>query len=903
MQAQERVYQQLKKMTEETGRVTAAELAKGLNLSRQVTSHYLNRLLEQNRAEKTSSRPVYWMALGEAAGGGDEMPDYEEEEFFAGEPEEESGIGSLILPEEPEDRERVFSELIGAYGSLRNITLQCMAAVNYPPDGLPILIIGESGVGKSYLAGLIHQYALSQQVMKADAPFAVLNCADYANNPELLSAALFGYKKGSFTGAVSDKQGLLKEADGGILFLDEVHRLSYENQEKLFVFMDTGRYHALGDSAWKEAKVRFIFATTEEPELVLLETFRRRITVQLRMLSMTERPLKERLELLNGFYEKEARKVGRDILVDKKVVSLLCFSRMKGNIGKLKNLVQLSCANAYFRQSNQRQLSVTMSDLPPETWMASAGSMEELGTMKVFAEAKAAEITGGQQEGTEERFACLLETIGQTGFDSYQKDAPKYLLEFKKSVREILRMNPEREGASGSLIKDLFAKICRRVLARYGIIARQELIDRMYLVGMQYGQTAGGAGNGKAGTYFETVMPRAYYVAGRLTRALKEASIADHSYIQGLFAWFLSDFIREDIAFLGLIVAHGDSTASSIQAVANQVCGTYIFESIDMPMDTSVAETVDKVKQFLEHEDTGRGVILLVDMGSLSQMYSSIKSSVSGDLLIINNLTTCIALDIGFKIAGKTAFKEIAEAADDSYRVSVQYFEGVAKGNNIVVSCMSGVGIAEKIKDMLVRVLGDDSLDILAMEYRQLQQLLTENQEEYFEKTKLILTTSNLEIKTSVPWMNIYDLMDGQGERRLWSYLRSFIPPEKLDLLNREFVKFFSMEGIVSRLQFLNPAVVINEVEHVILKYEQQYRMEFSGRIRLNLYMHIAFMIERLMVSDSGGEEVYTPAPGRETEFYRVSREIFRDIEKRYHIVLNHYEISLLYELFGRVIQ
>ena len=89
-----------------------------------------------------------------------------------------------------------------------------MAAVNYPPDGLPMLLTGESGVGKSFIARLIYEYALEQQTIAAGAPFVVLNCADYANNPELLSAVLLGYKKGSFTGADRDRDGLLKEADG-----------------------------------------------------------------------------------------------------------------------------------------------------------------------------------------------------------------------------------------------------------------------------------------------------------------------------------------------------------------------------------------------------------------------------------------------------------------------------------------------------------------------------------------------------------------------------------------------------------------------------------------------------------------------------------------------------------------
>ena len=125
--------------------------------------------------------------------------------------------------------------MIGADGSQKNVIERCKAAVSYPPDGLPILITGESGVGKSFLARLIHQYAVSSAVISESAPLVVLNCADYANNPELLSAALLGYKKGSFTGADTDKEGLLQEADGGYLFLDEIHRLSYETR-KSFLF-------------------------------------------------------------------------------------------------------------------------------------------------------------------------------------------------------------------------------------------------------------------------------------------------------------------------------------------------------------------------------------------------------------------------------------------------------------------------------------------------------------------------------------------------------------------------------------------------------------------------------------------------------------------------------------------
>ncbi|MCD9437296.1 sigma-54 factor interaction domain-containing protein, partial [Klebsiella pneumoniae] len=76
--------------------------------------------------------------------------------------------------------------------------------------------------GKSYLAQLLHQYACDTGTVAPGTKLIELNCADYANNPELLSGALFGYVKGAFTGADRNKTGLLDEADGSFLFLDEV---------------------------------------------------------------------------------------------------------------------------------------------------------------------------------------------------------------------------------------------------------------------------------------------------------------------------------------------------------------------------------------------------------------------------------------------------------------------------------------------------------------------------------------------------------------------------------------------------------------------------------------------------------------------------------------------------------
>ncbi len=109
-----------------------------------------------------------------------------------------------------------------------------------------------------------------------------------------LSSILLGYTKGAFTDEQIE-EGLLHQANQGFLFLDEVHRLTSEGQEKLFSFMDTGKYTPVGDDGIeKQANVRLIFATTEDIQQTFLPTFLRRLPVIVGLPSFKERSLTER---------------------------------------------------------------------------------------------------------------------------------------------------------------------------------------------------------------------------------------------------------------------------------------------------------------------------------------------------------------------------------------------------------------------------------------------------------------------------------------------------------------------------------------------------------------------------------------------------------------------------------
>lgn len=842
MDVKEKVYMSLKESLNESEKIPTSLIADNLHLSRQIVTHYLNQLFDEGKVKKTDTRPTYWYI--------------EKEEQNA--------------PVEEELDSEVFDSMIGATGSHKKIVEMCKASVSYPPNGLPILIIGESGVGKSYIAKLIYSHALQTGSIDKKAPFVVLNCADYANNPELLSATLLGYKKGSFTGADSDKTGLLQEADGGYLFLDEVHRLSFENQEKLFVFMDTGQYRPLGDSKWRHSNVRFIFATTENPQEVLLETFRRRITLQITIPNITERPLQERLELIETFYKEEASKIKKNLTISSGAVKMLCFSKFPGNIGRLRNLIQVSCAEAYFKHGKKDNLLISEAEL------IHAGGDIPVNTAGFQAERNMEiSITWNQpkecihQEYYDEHHSEIMNLFHKIETASWGQIDQLYL-----NFRAILRkIHPTHNNFTE---QRFFMHICKDILIRYGVKMNDSCGKELYILYITFNQMCiDKEQEWKLKAYFEQSCPRAFYVASRIILELKKYELQLEDNLAFLFALAIHEYISESLELNGLIAAHGDTTASSIAKVVNQACGTFIMEGIDMPMDTTLDQTVEKVQDYLLHSAKGKGLILLVDTGSLRSMYSKIKNNLSGDLLIINNVSTAIALDVGLKMLGHGSFEQIVESTKKINSFDVQFFEGLSKDKNIIISCMSGVGIAEKIQEIMKKTLGDCGLDFVTMEYKKLLDLLDENESKNFDQTLMILTTSPLHDGISTPWLSVYDILDGHGEENLWNALRSVVTPEQFEALKNEFVRFFTIEGIVSRLQFLNPTVVIQDVEMILHRYEDYYKLEMSGHIRLNLYMHIAFMFERLMTADDTDDEEEPTNPSQK-EFYRISKMFSR---------------------------
>ena len=202
-----------------------------------------------------------------------------------------------------------------------------------------VLVTGESGTGKELVARAIH--ALSSRKQKVFIPF---NCT--AVPKELSDAYLFGYRRGAFTGAVSDSPGVIRAAEGGTLFLDEIGDLPFDVQPKLLRFLQEGEIQPLGEQRPAKVDVRIIAATNTDLEKLVAEgRFREDLYYRLNVIRLRVPPLRERRSevpaIVNYYVNHYSAKFSRsDVRITPQTVDLLMVHDWPGNVRQLCNEIQ-----------------------------------------------------------------------------------------------------------------------------------------------------------------------------------------------------------------------------------------------------------------------------------------------------------------------------------------------------------------------------------------------------------------------------------------------------------------------------------------------------------------------------------------------------------------------------------
>lgn len=239
------------------------------------------------------------------------------------------------------------------------------AAERVAPYRQPVLLTGESGVGKEVIAHLIHQKS-----QRANKPFVAINCAAIPEN--LLESEVFGYAKGAFTDATKPKRGLFEYADGGTCFLDEISEMSESLQSKLLRFLEDGEVRPVGDVKTIKVDVRIISATNKDlKSLVDSGHFRNDLYYRLNVIPIHIPPLRERKEDIIAYINMRLEKAKKEI--SKEAMSVLLSYPWHGNFRELRNLF-----DRLFIFSSDNKIDID--DLPDYLFMRSINDVAKSDT-------------------------------------------------------------------------------------------------------------------------------------------------------------------------------------------------------------------------------------------------------------------------------------------------------------------------------------------------------------------------------------------------------------------------------------------------------------------------------------------------------------------------------------------
>lgn len=828
---------------------TAGGIAKALNAKRNTVSLYLNQLTNEEKLVKIETRPVHFL----------HRSSFEKENYKL----KKSVYQSVTKLEQENSNQDLLKRFVQINPSLKESIERVRAAVLYPNGGLPLLINGESGTGKSYLVSLINRFCRTHKLIKKSAPFITINCAQYADNPELLTSNLFGYKKGAFTGADEDHEGAFVEADGGILFLDEVHRLGPKGQEKLFTYLDQGIVYPVGETKkGKRVHVRLCFATTEDLDTSFLTTFTRRIPVKIALPPLSQRSKEERLNLVYTLFNNEQKKIAKPLSISDQVLDMLANYQPTGNIGDLKNAIKLTIARANADQKDNETITLTAYNLPLDVLSKSKVEVyhpsskpimitnetevddlieRNFPEKKIFLNSlnKLLKVYEQSDENLAECESKLKQIVYQL-FDSllfeknnsdhipllsYVIDGVNHLFEQMKTAYQLKISNNAVYAVSYYLFeRQKFQWSSEEIKNQKALMKLNKDVRQRYL--------------------------DIYVYVTKLINLIKtnlDIELNEVDYI------FLTIYLNklEIITKTGLIkaivIAHGYATAGSIANVVNRLLGAHTLDAFDMPINVSTQEIADKIIDYTENNDVTHGLIILVDMGSLKEIETLFPRQINAPILLINNVSTLLALTVGESILKKRNFRKISQLVKQTGEIEIKLtYPETSKQKVILTTCYSGIGTATHVARLLERCLPNKKIKIVPYDFQALKDTHEVGIIKKMYEVVGIIGTENPSIN-GIDFIYLEQILSDKDTAKLSDWLKTAFSNQEIETILNNLVKNFSLEQTINMVTILDAPKVIENITIFIQELERRFSITLSNQKKFTLYVHVSYLIERLI--------------------------------------------------------
>lgn len=875
--------------------LTASDVAEKLKIDRSNASRYLSDLYKDHYIIKSPGRPVVYSMPPKKTSSDKVHVDY--------------------------STQVTFETLVGENDSLKVSIQQAKAAILYPPRGLHTIIFGETGTGKSMFAECMYHFAIDSEMLSEDAPFVSFNCADYAQNPQLLFGHIFGIKKGAYTGASQDSQGLIAKADGGILFLDEIHRLPPEGQEMLFTFIDKGVYRPLGESAHThEASVQIIGATTESSES-FLTTFNRRIPMAITLPNLASRSLDERYEIISLFIKQEANRLNQRIDIEKEAILAFMLYDAEGNIGQVKRDLKLVCAKSFlhYRTHNEDKLIIRKEELSLQVQKGLLKIKEVPERLDRFMDSKSqyltfepgfADVVWSQDpernmqvyNDIEEKMLSLSET-GVENIDLetlISKDVDAY---FQTYVKELTK---------STIPKDLLPDDIWRLTNELYDVAEKRL-DRIYnekarfAFALHLQSTLDRVRDGHMIVHpdlnnVRKNFKKEFQVAIDLSTIIEEEQQVEIPFDEiGFISMFLSislgesEPVKENKVDV-LVLMHGRQTASSMLEMAQELLGTKIGKAFNMPLSMEVQAMYEEVLHYVQsrQEYLTNGLILLTDMGSLNTFGDLIFEETGTRTKAITMSSTMVVIEAVRMANVGRSLEDIYQSIQISFETivrdqfKVEQQEIIERKKAVIVTCFTGEGVAAKLYQRIVPVIDQKKVEVIQMQFleresfkRHIDALL----EEY--EIKAIAGTVDVDYQ-NIPFFSAYDIFNDEKLNTLKRIADDEVPTAKIvDSLKDSLNSISSVD------------VLIHSLQKTIQQIQTDLSIIVEPGVDIGIVIHLAFLLDSLMKHEKSRvfENLETFS-----KVYRLEMDIIRtnliSLERKYRVNIPENEVAFLTQMF-----
>ncbi|GIM30205.1 transcriptional regulator [Clostridium polyendosporum] len=889
MNRKDLIYNKLVEISEDKG-IDAQTLSSILNISRANVSHELNKLYKEGKVYKSSGRPVLFFVSNNT-----------------------NNVNTAT-------KESQLDDLVKNNISLKHSVEQAKAAILYPPKGMNCLILGDTGVGKSMFASLMHDYAVEMGVKTNDSPFITFNCADYSNNPQLLTSQLFGVKKGAYTGAEADKVGLIEKANGGILFLDEVHRLPPEGQEALFIFLDTNSFRRMGDSETRKSDVLIISATTENPNSALLKTFTRRIPITITIPSLKDRTLEERLHLIKNFFKHESIRINKDIYVSLNTMRALLSYDCPSNIGQLKSDVQLVCAKAYseFLTNIKYDVRINSRNLPHYIKEGLYKEKEHriLWNKLVSEDIEYFKFSSSNEHNEysdkNDKNNCIYEIIEQKleklkskGISDIdiesilEKDIARY---FEKCISGVSE-EVNKKSLLNILGEDVLDFVDKVVYSMVTSLKRNLSHNVYTAIALHINTLIERVNTNKAIVNpqlnkIKELYPEEFKVALEAKTLIEEYL---HHPIPEDEAGYLTIFLLPEEQYNPkgldkvkiLIIAHGQSTATSMAEVANKLLGENYVIGINSPIEIMPSKVLDELKKVVKQNFSTSGYLLLVDMGSLTTFADIIEKEFKVPVKVIPLASTLHVIEatrkalLGFSL--ENIYKDVLSVnsyMDINRNVKEQGTDN--KKIAIITACLTGEGASVAVKSFLTNNLKYDNdlfeiIPLNCLDKNYFKEKLLKIQEE----KEILFIVSSFSINLDIKQYNIYDVLS----MKVLSELQEIVDTKSALLKMGSILK--------ENIDNFNGEELYNDIIHVLNRIQAKLSIELSDGKLIGLILHLAFMISKLK---KGKASIEYPDKdefiSKNNYIYQVIREHFIFLYNKYFVEISDNEICYVINFF-----